>query len=282
MSQQSSQTSALEWKPTPQPPKQEFPGLAHASSKDPHSGNNPYNKPGLPERTNTATATNSTGITGPPAESKTSGRDSSVDFWIWERGRRMGPATESLLSPSMGWPHLHVGPRSKAQLCCQVSGDLSQTLHLTTTTRRQIDSSQESSAIRNEVDYRLPVGILAGQMSPYVFARCAEGTSGAMLFIKDSRNKHTRNLWTRHKSAVGHEILCHVTQSMLLPQHLLPVPMFFFVTPTHCPLVLTEKKSFQKRQSLRTEIFSHLLPPKKHPLQSYESTNRVSGLDKRH
>lgn len=132
------------------------------------------------------------------------------------------------------------------------------------------------------MDYRLPVGILAGQTSPYVFARCAEGASGAMLFIKGSRSKHTRNLWTRHKSAVGHEILCHVTQSMLLPQHLLPVLMFFFVTPTHRPLVLTEKKSFQKRQNLRTEISSHLLPPKKHPLQSYESTNRVSGLDKRH
>lgn len=87
MSQQSSQTSALEWKQTPQPPKQEFPGLAHASSKDPHSGNNPYNKPGLPERTNTATATDSTGITGPPAESKPL---AEIPQWISGFGRGGG------------------------------------------------------------------------------------------------------------------------------------------------------------------------------------------------
>lgn len=133
MSQQSSQISALEWKPRPQkPPKQEFPGLAHTSSKDPHSGNEPHNKPGLPEHAKAATTTHSTGITGPPAESTPPGE---IPQWISAFRGRGGGGWDQPLShcPSLGWPQLHVGPRSEAQFCSQVSGDLSQTLYLTTT-----------------------------------------------------------------------------------------------------------------------------------------------------
>lgn len=103
-------------------------------------------------------------------------------------GEEDGTATESLSLAGLATAPCGTSP-------LLLLSDLSQTLHLTTIPRGQIDSSQESSAIRNEVDYRLAVGMLAGQMSPYVFAHCTEGTSGAMLFIKGSRNKHTRNLW---------------------------------------------------------------------------------------
>lgn len=37
--------------------------------------------------------------------------------------------------------------------------------------------SGESSASRNEVDYRLPMDIMAAHVSPYVFAHHAECTS---------------------------------------------------------------------------------------------------------
>lgn len=103
-------------------------------------------------------------------------------------GEEDGTATESLTLAGLATAPCWDLPSS-------APSDLSQTLHLTTILRGQIDSSQESSAIRNEVDYRLAVAMLAGQMSPYEFAHCTEGTSGAMLFIKDSRSKHTRNLW---------------------------------------------------------------------------------------
>lgn len=53
---------------------------------------------------------------------------------------------------------------------------------------------------------------------------------------------------------------------------------------SHLPITprLERKKSSQEKQSLRKEIFSHFLPQKNRPLQSYESTNRLSGFDKRH
>lgn len=60
-----------------------------------------------------------------------------------------------------------------------------------------------------------------------------------MLFIKALKvsDTNTSEIFVHaHKSAFRHEILHHVTKSMLLPQHLLPVPMLFFVTPTYYPL----------------------------------------------
>lgn len=49
--------SVLETKPTPQPSKQEFPGLSHTSSNNQQSPHDPCNKTELPEHANPAATT---------------------------------------------------------------------------------------------------------------------------------------------------------------------------------------------------------------------------------
>lgn len=80
------------------------------------------------------------------------------------------------------------------------------------------------------MDYRLPVAIMAGHMSPYACSAIHWG-----LEIPDTNASEI--LVHAHKGTFRHEIHCHVTKSMLLPQHLLPIPMFSFVTPAHYPLI---------------------------------------------